>query len=175
MIDDPDIFRAARLIIDQHGEEAATYAAGRADLLLEDGDPEGSAVWHRILAAIKELQRGPRKGEAPNWGRVQPLRMPSERLMIFRLSAMHCSASALRSSVEDISIRLCSISCMLVAINTWASYEGFIVSPQVEWAPVEHSTQPRAARLQSTNPGIVWALSMRPSMSCSGDRGRARR
>ena len=27
---------------------AATFAAGRADLLLEDGDVEGSAVWVRI-------------------------------------------------------------------------------------------------------------------------------
>jgi hypothetical protein len=40
MISDSGIFRAAKLVIDQHGERAATFAAGRADLLLEDGDPE---------------------------------------------------------------------------------------------------------------------------------------
>ena len=30
MTSDPDIFRAAKLVIDQHGEEAAMFAAGRA-------------------------------------------------------------------------------------------------------------------------------------------------
>jgi hypothetical protein len=39
-----DAYRAAKLVIDQRGEEPATYAGGRADLLLEEGDPEGSAV-----------------------------------------------------------------------------------------------------------------------------------
>ena len=38
MTSDPDIYRTAKLLIDQHGEEAATNAAGRADLLLEDGE-----------------------------------------------------------------------------------------------------------------------------------------
>jgi hypothetical protein len=53
---DADTFRAAKLIIDQRGAEAATFAARRADLLFEDGDLEGSAVWRR-LAAMEELQR----------------------------------------------------------------------------------------------------------------------
>ena len=66
MTSDPDIFRAGKLVIDQHGEVAATYAAGRADLLLEGGDPKGSAIWRRILAAIEELRRGRRQGEAVN-------------------------------------------------------------------------------------------------------------
>jgi hypothetical protein len=66
VIDDPDIFRAAKLIIDQHGEEAWMFAARRADSLLEHGDVDGSAVWRRILAAIGELQRGRREGEAVN-------------------------------------------------------------------------------------------------------------
>jgi len=63
---DPDIFRAARFVIDEHSEEATTYAAGRADLLREDGDIEGSAVWLRILAAIEEVQPGRREGETVN-------------------------------------------------------------------------------------------------------------
>ena len=66
MIDDPDIFRAAKLLIDQKGEEAAAFAAGHADLLLDEGDLEGSAVWRRIRTAIEELLRGPREGEAVN-------------------------------------------------------------------------------------------------------------
>ena len=38
MTSDLDIYRAAKLLIDKHGEEAALYAAGRADQLLDEGD-----------------------------------------------------------------------------------------------------------------------------------------
>jgi hypothetical protein len=48
MIDDPDIFRAARLLIDQHGEDAGFRAAHRADELLKEGDADGSAIRGRI-------------------------------------------------------------------------------------------------------------------------------
>ena len=66
MIDDLDIFRAAKLLIDQHGDDAATRASLRADELLAERDADGSAVWRRILAAIDELQRGRREGESVN-------------------------------------------------------------------------------------------------------------
>ena len=66
MIHDPDIFRAAKLLIDQHGEDAAIRAAQRTDALLEEGDVDGAMVWRRILGAIDELQRGRRIGEALN-------------------------------------------------------------------------------------------------------------
>ena len=66
MIEDPGIYRAAKLVIDQRGEEAATFAGDRADQLLEDGDIDGALVWRRILAAIEELQRARREGEAVN-------------------------------------------------------------------------------------------------------------
>ena len=62
MISDPDIFRAAKLVIDQRGEEAATFAAGRADELLEEGDIDGSGVWRRILAAIEEAAAREKEG-----------------------------------------------------------------------------------------------------------------
>jgi hypothetical protein len=45
MTSDLDIYRAAKLLIDQHGDEAALCAAGRADLLLEEGDTAGAATW----------------------------------------------------------------------------------------------------------------------------------
>jgi hypothetical protein len=45
LIPDLDIYRAAKLLIDQHGPDAGLSAAGRADLLLEEGDTEGAAVW----------------------------------------------------------------------------------------------------------------------------------
>jgi hypothetical protein len=53
VIDDPGIYRAAKLVIDQQGEEAPTFAASRADQLLVEGDIDGSAVWRRILAATR--------------------------------------------------------------------------------------------------------------------------
>ena len=37
-----------------------------ADELLDEGDVDGCMVWRRILEAIDELTRGPRKGEAVN-------------------------------------------------------------------------------------------------------------
>ena len=66
MIDDPDIFRAAKLLIDQHGDDAAIRAAKRADKLAGAGDIEASALWRQIVAAIEELQRGRREGEQLN-------------------------------------------------------------------------------------------------------------
>ena len=66
MIENPDIFRDAVLLIDQHGEHAAFRAAQRADELLAQGHLEGSGVWRRILAAIQELRRGRQDGEPLN-------------------------------------------------------------------------------------------------------------
>jgi hypothetical protein len=62
MIDDPDTFRAAKLLIDQHGEDAAIPAAQRADELLDEGDMDGASDWRRIIEAAGELRRGLREG-----------------------------------------------------------------------------------------------------------------
>ena len=53
MTSDLDIYRSAKLLIDQHGEDAARHAAVRADALLEAGDMEGKAV-----AAHSERRQG---------------------------------------------------------------------------------------------------------------------
>ena len=66
MIGDPDIYQAARLVIDQHGEEAGDFATGRAVDLLNDGDADGAMVWRRIREAIEELQRERQPGAALN-------------------------------------------------------------------------------------------------------------
>ena len=63
MILELDIWRAANLLIRQHGDEAEVAAARRADLMLERGDLEGQLVWKRIRLAIIELQ-APAKGPA---------------------------------------------------------------------------------------------------------------
>ena len=65
-LDDPDVHCAAKLMMDQHGEAATMFAAGRVDEVLEEGDIDGSAVWRRILAAIEELRRGRREDETAN-------------------------------------------------------------------------------------------------------------
>ena len=55
MILDLDIYRSAKLLVDQHGEDAPIFAAQQADRCLEAGDLDGKAVWMRVIAAIEEL------------------------------------------------------------------------------------------------------------------------
>jgi hypothetical protein len=59
MISDVDIYRAANLLIRQHGADAEIEAARKADLMLERGDREGQRVWLRIRRAIVALQAPP--------------------------------------------------------------------------------------------------------------------
>ncbi len=54
--DDIDIWRAAKLLIDRHGDAATVEAMNRADALAARGDVEDEAVGLRILEAVKELQ-----------------------------------------------------------------------------------------------------------------------
>lgn len=56
MISDLDIWRAANLLIRQHGAEAELEAARLADLMLDRGDRDGELAWLRIKRAIAELQ-----------------------------------------------------------------------------------------------------------------------
>ena len=55
MTADLDIYRSAHSLVTLHGEDAPIHAAMRADELLEAGDPDGVAVWKRIIKAIEEL------------------------------------------------------------------------------------------------------------------------
>ena len=73
MISDLDIWRAANLLMREHGGEAEIEAVSRADLLhaslkgsrpglrskLKRGDLDGQALWKRIRRAIVELQAPP--------------------------------------------------------------------------------------------------------------------
>ena len=59
-----DVYRSAKLLIDQHGEAAAIEGAMSADAMLDKGDLDGTAVWQWIVAAINEIQRSePKPGE----------------------------------------------------------------------------------------------------------------
>ena len=58
-MDPKDIWRAANLLIKQHGADAMCYASQRADELLERGDMDGRTVMAlRIHEAVRELQNG---------------------------------------------------------------------------------------------------------------------
>ncbi len=56
MTDQREIYRSAKLLLDQFGaKEGEIHAAQRADALLEQGDMDGRQVWLRVLNAVTEL------------------------------------------------------------------------------------------------------------------------
>ena len=57
MIDDKEIYECARLLMKEHGEDAAAVAEMKHDARLREGDAEGGAVWKLILSAIAELRQ----------------------------------------------------------------------------------------------------------------------
>ena len=52
MISELDVYRAANVLIREHGEDAAIEAAMRADQMLTKRDMVGLAVWKRIVRAV---------------------------------------------------------------------------------------------------------------------------
>jgi hypothetical protein len=52
-MDEIDIWRTAKILIDAHGDNAWLEAARRADHCLEDGNPEGINVWKRVLRSCR--------------------------------------------------------------------------------------------------------------------------
>ena len=60
------IDRGSRLFINRHGEDAPLCAAAWTAVLAGEWDIEGAAVWRQITAAVEELQRERRPGEAVN-------------------------------------------------------------------------------------------------------------
>jgi hypothetical protein len=65
-MDEIDVWRAAHLVMKDHGDDAGFVAAMRADALLANGDTAGCSWWIKISRAIKELRLKPRDGEALN-------------------------------------------------------------------------------------------------------------
>jgi hypothetical protein len=67
MIDEPDIWRAANLLMKRHGDDAAPVAARCAIELRAAGDTAGCAIWRRIVEGVVELSRTkPTQGEQVN-------------------------------------------------------------------------------------------------------------
>jgi hypothetical protein len=59
VIPEIDIWRAANLLVKQHGADAEIVAARRIDALADGGDRDREMVWRRIRRAIVELQAEP--------------------------------------------------------------------------------------------------------------------
>jgi len=51
-----EIWRAATLVLDQHGNEALAVAEARGQALLDQADIDGWTRWMRIAAAVLERQ-----------------------------------------------------------------------------------------------------------------------
>jgi hypothetical protein len=83
MTDDLNIYRSAKLGIDQHGEWASTCAIARAVTLLDVEDVASLIIWLRTLAAIEVVRHGPREAEAVNRGSRLTGRHPAPRRIIF--------------------------------------------------------------------------------------------
>lgn len=56
MIDELDIYRTAKIYIDQYGEEAIFQAMCRAESYREIGNENATAVWNKIVEAIEWMQ-----------------------------------------------------------------------------------------------------------------------
>jgi len=58
------LLKAAELVIEAIGDDAANYAVERANLLYRKGDAIGAVAWRRVTPVIKELQ-GRRRMSGP--------------------------------------------------------------------------------------------------------------
>ena len=54
-MDDADIYRNAKLLIDQHGSDAIKHAKRRMDAMVVLGDTDGVRNWNRIMRAITQM------------------------------------------------------------------------------------------------------------------------
>ena len=55
MTDPLDIYRSAKLLIDQHGEGVSIQAAMKADAMLDNDDLDGATVWRCIVVTRNEI------------------------------------------------------------------------------------------------------------------------
>ena len=65
-MDEIDVWRAAQLLIRQHGDLAELEATKHSLAMAERGDTAGEAVWTRVLRTIEKLRKtSPRAGTKP--------------------------------------------------------------------------------------------------------------
>lgn len=62
-----DIWRTAKLLIETHGDKASMRAAMRADEALDNREILAMDVWKKVMHAVEQLQRTrPKPGEQAN-------------------------------------------------------------------------------------------------------------
>ena len=54
-VNDLDIWRTAKSLIDADGEDASLEAAQRADWAIQDTNPEAESIWKRVPKAVETL------------------------------------------------------------------------------------------------------------------------
>ena len=54
-MDEADIWRSAKALIDSYEDDATIHAARRADELLARGDLDGAGTWRQVLEAVSGL------------------------------------------------------------------------------------------------------------------------
>ena len=59
MLSDPDIYRAAHLMLHQYGDDAELEAARCADRMFRRDDREETLTWFRIWRTIAALRQAP--------------------------------------------------------------------------------------------------------------------
>ncbi len=57
-----EIWKSAKHVIEQHGEQATAFAEARAQAHLDKGDDDSWALWMRIAAATLEIRNRPGRG-----------------------------------------------------------------------------------------------------------------
>ena len=56
-VTDLEIWRTAKFLIDDHGDNASLEAAQRGDWAIQEGNPEAESIWKRVLKAVEAVQR----------------------------------------------------------------------------------------------------------------------
>jgi hypothetical protein len=59
MVEDYQIFWAAKFLVERWGDHASAYAGCKANELFARGNAEGCAIWRRVRIAVEELQGAP--------------------------------------------------------------------------------------------------------------------
>jgi hypothetical protein len=57
VVDAQDVYKAAHLLVRQHGADAAPIAKQRHETMMSAGDIQATALWYLVRKAIDELQR----------------------------------------------------------------------------------------------------------------------
>lgn len=56
-INDAEVWRTARDVIERHGQVALYHAASRSERLLDAGDAGSAVAWRKVSLAVRLLQR----------------------------------------------------------------------------------------------------------------------